>query len=931
MINSVLYCLLGHTGGIFIENENGFYVNPNIETITNNERESLIRVCELGFKYKILNEVSKSYEKIFNNDLLKNNPLNRELNQGEQRQNQNNQKKDTNSIYLNGIYRTINQFLSTYRNIIEQLESKYYKEKNITLYDIITPLSSYYTKMECIQDLLNYIYQNNLSGGEFLNYLYKNSINGNPIIKDLYKNLFQNCNIILNNMITTWIINNIIQNNEFFIASNNNTLSNDSDINGNIFSFSNNDLQSWNTNYYIVKENIPIYYPKELVDDILFIGKAIKVLNSNKNSDECKISFNDMSIFYTSLQGLNEIIFKKNDNILNMIDIEFYCKIITLIKNCVSKYLWKLVVNKNEFIKHMNAVRNIFLTYHGEFYYNFIMKIIDLLNMPNFNKNIENDINEIYFKSSLKEVFHIDTNKENYTIYNPFRIKLISSGFNFNFQKKEYFKEYLTKKELLLLGGLNYDSNMNSLKLLNTSYKSTNGVLWNTSTYDLDDEFHISSDFIIKNFTKKEEIDNLQDFTSSQIIKKKLNNNNDFNKNKRYLQFNYIMHTSKNFPSQPPISLNDMVCYFNFQFNLFYDNDEDPSQLTSIKFVLNYFNKNKNIDKKIYEIDIDSNTKIYDNKMKSNILELFKHNQVSHIMIDFKDNALIIKNKEESFNISLPFVINDFLTKDKRKIYIGLIVLSKNLDILLEYINWNCNFYSGEIFNENSNLILINYTPPWPHNFIFNANIIKSYNDIFNLVFPLKTSLTMLNSLWVQKKNICNQYNNLFKVIDSIHAELHTFLQNIISFYMFDVVEVNFKKFFDNISKYEDLEELLHHHEEFLGEVITNTFVKSKKIMRMLFNILFVIRKFYNYVRVILQKVNEIMYMQQSNYLIKKKDYNIPDELLYKNDLFQIKEEFEEKISIFKNTFEKIKNTKHFKIISQLLTRFESNNKNDLD
>ena len=929
MINSVLYCLLGHTGGIFIEDNNGFHVSPNIETITNTERESLIRVCELGFKYKILNDVSNSYEKIFNNDLLKSNPLNIEFGPENSRKKQNNQKKDTNSIYLNGVYRTINQFLATYRNLIEQLESKYYKERNITLYDILTPLSSYYSKMECIQDLLNYIYQNNLSGGEFLNYLYNNSINGNPLIKDLYKNIFQNCNIILNNMITTWIINNIIQNNEFFISSNNNTLSND--IYGNIFSFSNDDLQSWNTNYYIVKENIPIYYPKELVDDILFIGKAIKVLNSNKNSEECKISFNDMSIFYTSLQGLNEIIFKKNDNILNMIDIEFFCKIITLIKNCVSKYLWKLVVNKNEFIKHMNAVRNIFLTYHGEFYYNFIMKIIDLLNMPNFNKNIENDINEIYFKSSLKEVFHIDINKENYNIYNPFRIKLISSGFNFNFHKKEYFKEYLVKKELMPLGALNYDSDMNILKLLNTSYKSSSGILWNTSTYDLDDEFHISTDFNLKNFTKKEEIDNIQEFSSSQIMKKKLNDNNDLNKNRRYVQFNYIMHTSKNFPSSPPVNLNDMVCYFNFQFNLFYDNDEDPSELTSIKFILNYFNKNKNIDKKIYEIEIDRNTRIYDKKMKSNILELFKNNDISHIMIDFKDNVLIIKNKEESFNISLPFIINDYLTKDKRKIYIGLIVLSKNLDILLEYINWNCNFYSGEIFNENSNLILINYTPPWPHNFIFNANAIKSYNDIFNLVFPLKTSLTMLNFLWVQKKNICNQYNNLFKVIDSIHAELHTFLQNLISFYMFDVVEVNFKKFFDNISKYEDLEELLHHHEEFLGEVITNTFVKSKKIMRMLFNILFVIRKFYNYVRVILQKVNEIIQLQQSNYHIKKKDYNIPEEMIYKEELFKIKEEFDEKVFEFKNTFEKIKNTKHFKIISQLLTRFESNNQIDID
>ena len=130
MINSVLYCLLGHTGGIFIEDENGFQVSPNIETITTNERESLIKVCELGFKYKILNEVSKSYEKIFNEELLKSNPLNRELEHDDSKTNKNNKKKDNSSIYLNGVYRTINQFLATYRNIIEQLESKYYKERN---------------------------------------------------------------------------------------------------------------------------------------------------------------------------------------------------------------------------------------------------------------------------------------------------------------------------------------------------------------------------------------------------------------------------------------------------------------------------------------------------------------------------------------------------------------------------------------------------------------------------------------------------------------------------------------------------------------------------------------------------------------------------------------------------------------------------------
>ena len=188
---------------------------------------------------------------------------------------------------------------------------------------------------------------------------------------------------------------------------------------------------------------------------------------------------------------------------------------------------------------------------------------------------------------------------------------------------------------MLLLGGINYDSNTNSLKLLNTAYKSTPGVLWNTSTYNLDDEFHITTDLNIKNFTKKEELENLIDIQQDFISNRHRKDNN-----KKYIQINYIMHTSKNFPNQPPVSINDMVCFFNFQFNLIYDNKEDPSKLTSVKLILHYINKNKEINKKIYEIDIDKNTLLYKDKMPSNILSLFKPGEKSHIMIDFKDNVL---------------------------------------------------------------------------------------------------------------------------------------------------------------------------------------------------------------------------------------------------------------------------------------------------
>ena len=38
------------------------------------------------------------------------------------------------------------------------MESKFYKERNIIVYDMLKPLSIFYIKMEYIQDLLNYIY-----------------------------------------------------------------------------------------------------------------------------------------------------------------------------------------------------------------------------------------------------------------------------------------------------------------------------------------------------------------------------------------------------------------------------------------------------------------------------------------------------------------------------------------------------------------------------------------------------------------------------------------------------------------------------------------------------------------------------------------------------------------------------------------------------
>ena len=904
MIDSILNCLIGITGGIFIETDKEFKINDTIDTLTESEKECLISVCKIGQNYKMLYDFIKNYEQTFNNELMKTSYLD-EKNQNSE----NNIIKDT--IYLNGVCRTTNELLTEYRHIIASLESKFYLEQNLTLNEILTEISPYIIKFEKLYDFISIIYRENLRGGIFLNYIYECGINGDPNIKSLFKSLFINCNIILNNMISMWIINNLIQSNEFFIVSSNNFVIENDLING-----ENHDLESWKANYYIEKDNIPIYFPNNLVEDILFVGKAIKILNSNKNSDECKISFNDMSVFYTSLQKLNEIIFRQNEEINNLIDIELYNKILTLIKNCVSKFLWKLVVNKNGFINHLNAVRNMFLTYHGEFIHNFITKIQDLLNLPNFNKKIENEINDVYFKSSLKEVFHIDTNQENYFIYNPFRIKLISSGFMFNFQNESNIKTYIEKRDLNFLGGINYDTISNSFRLINTTYKSSNGTIWNSSNYDLDEEFSLTSHFILKNFSKKDDDELNKEKVEAPLIKRNsLNNRNEIISN-RSIIINYIMHLSKNFPSQPPLNLSELTNFFNFQFSLNYENENNPSKLTTIIFRLYYLNKSKGIEKQIF-------TTIFNNSNNQNvdINDIIDPSGISNINISFKENYCTIYNEQKTFSFSFPFMINSFISKDKRKMVVGMIIQSNNCDMIFEFLSWSCNFYSGEIYNENSNLILINYNPPWPHNFIFNENILKLYNNIFNLVFPLKTSLTMLNSLWVEKKNICNNYNLVFKLIDNVHAEFICFLQNLISFYMFDVVEVNFKKFFEKIPFCKDLEDLMKFHEEFLNDVIANSFVKSKKLMKMIFDILFVVRKFHNYVQNFLKNLNGKIILNNNI-----KELIIDNEATIKEDLMNIKNEFKFKVNTLISSFSKIKNTKYFNVITQLLSKLETHN-----
>lgn len=936
MINDIFFCLIGKVGGIFSESDNSFTINDTYSCVTNSEKDLLRKVGEIGYKYKVLKDFSNNYTDYFNEKLIESNSFLSE----------NSQTNLNTSVYLTPICYSINEYLKIYEADIAELERAYYTNLNLTGSEIIGKLEHYIIKFEKLHNFLQVLNYKNMKGGSFLNYLFEQTINGDPEIKKVFRSLFVNTNKMLLNFITEWIINGSLNHEFFVVAANSYALQEKPENRSGYFDTlaMNSEISSWGANYYIEYANVPQYFPHNIAEDILFIGKALKILNSNKNSDDDKIPFNELAIFHRSLSKLSYIIFS-DENTLNMINVDFLSKIITLIKTVTAKYLYKLVVNKNDVMSHLNAVKGIFLTFNGEFFFNFISKIKKLLNLP-FDKRIENEINDVYFKNSLKEVFKIDSNPTNAKIYSNFKVKLISVGFNYDFQSSNV-KVYIEKKEIFFLGSFAFETYTNKLRYMNTVYKNQGGALWNSASFDVDDDFTMSNTFTLKNFTKPANTflssnQNLEDFPTvspnrgylreqellkSSIMKNRIQINDEMQVDEveRKLSLSYIMHVSKNFEfkNSQPLNLADLIHYFNFQFVIVYESTNNTN-IKSITFTLRYVNRLKKIvlnntdlgNTQTFKQISDYEIEIYSKKINEN-LDFLKNDNLASLNFSFHDNYCSVFNEHKTINFSFPFAINQLISKDKRKMTIGLLISSENLDVMLDISSWSFNFLSGEIYNEYSNLILINYNPVWPHNFIFNENVLKRYNLIFNLIFPLKINLVLLNELWIAKKNIGKKQNVLFGLIDSVHAEFMWYLQNLVSFFMFDIIQVKFKNFESKLKTCEDFEQIIKYHDEFLGEVISNSFVQSKKIMKIIFKILFTCRKFYNY----MDNLMTNLYSAE----MELHDYSNENAEVIKTSLTSLKAEFNERCEELISIFSKIKNSKYYSIITQLLTKLNYN------
>ena len=126
-----------------------------------------------------------------------------------------------------------------------------------------------------------------------------------------------------------------------------------SGIGSNVYNVEKSDIQEWNTTYTLDPGMLPsAYFPAMLSETILFMGKAIQVLQNRRTNEEDRISLADIESISKAFNRLRQL------PQFNSILVE---RVIDRVREFVVGKLYQLVVVKADLLKHLTFIRQFFL------------------------------------------------------------------------------------------------------------------------------------------------------------------------------------------------------------------------------------------------------------------------------------------------------------------------------------------------------------------------------------------------------------------------------------------------------------------------------------------------------------------------------------------------------------------------------------------
>lgn len=413
------------------------------------------------------------------------------------------------SVYVKSFCVGLQEVLNLYKEHILAIEHEHFINDSLNISHLSQKLALFYQLLPALCNCIYEIENQELKGGQLLDLIYHSCNVGNPLIKSMFTKILFYCNKVLYHQINAWIVHGQLLDisDEFFIhmidkndevdeayQGNRDTnktmkdLSNTSQLsigsNATFYRIKNvlgknlqDDEKEWNNLFTLRLSMLPhSYFPSNLASKILFIGKAVRMLQSKKTNEDDRIQIEDLKAFSAAISRLQSI---------KEFNLPLFSKVIHTIGDCVAKKLWNLVVVKADLLTHLKMMKDFFLLANGEFFHFFVEESRSLMSLPPSSKADY----ELYQGPYLQTLNKLG--KEDDEMYKKFKFRMRSFSFT--------FKDFKTRDRLSCPGAVYQNRGTTSLRIAATRKSRRSGALWHSFKQKIDSGFKTTFSYRVKN------------------------------------------------------------------------------------------------------------------------------------------------------------------------------------------------------------------------------------------------------------------------------------------------------------------------------------------------------------------------------------------------------------------------------------------------
>ena len=675
-------------------------------------------------------------------------------------------------VYTKALCAGLDSIFDDYRRLICDIEI-HLDGKELPLSSLQLICEPYYGMfMALIATVYTYASQS-FPGPSVLNLLQDGINRYSGLASAACKRLFNTCYQTLWNHLAAWLQFGMLDSfNEFFITD---------------AEYMNADLSDWFSQLSIRIDHLPsccISY--EVALNVLFIGRAIKILNPISEPSKRLIPLHDLQTLSATIKKLAE-----SEMNSNQIKVE-----IRGVHRCVMAHLWNFIKDQSNLLGYISEMKNFFLLSHGDLFSLFIQETSKLMTRPPA-AHAEKDINEGAFVSALQQM-GLDGSESA-----KFRLKLHPSQLDHNYAKIKNDSAVLQLKEDLNFCGSAIFMH-ESIRIVSCT-KSQTGAVWTSDQFQVDQGFRIAFQFSMSHFASG---------------------------------FAFVLQNDSPWTlgeSGIGLGYSGIRACLAIEFDCHY-NPKSEANEQHVSVHTNWYDRNSS-NEKFAIAAFSCPSKLNDDTTRNVVIEL--KNGILHIKMDHTEQM----DKGMKSIISVSFDIFK-LRPEAGRMWFGLTGSSMCSHVTVAEDETSGIFLYSLSFQDFASEDSLS-VDPWrrlgmnckiksPLPLIFHSQALARYDTLFRFLFTVKRVQFHLQSAWIilmQNVKFMKEMQ-IERLLLGLRARMQFLIDNLQFYLQVDAIEVEYTKMCIALEKATDFESGRRCHDVFLSTLIRDSFLLSKPLHR---------------------------------------------------------------------------------------------------